>query len=115
MHHERRYLSDPKSTLLIIGYQTQGSLGRQILDGAKTVKIFGEKVPVKCHVHAIGGYSAHADREQLLRWLKPMQPTLKKVFMIHAEDDQSIPCAQRIKRELGIDAAVPRDRESVVI
>ncbi|KKR28679.1 MAG: RNA-metabolising metallo-beta-lactamase, partial [Candidatus Woesebacteria bacterium GW2011_GWA1_39_8] len=62
LHHEMRYLPDPNSAVLFIGYQVQGSLGRRILDGEKEVKIFGEKIAVNCKIHAIGGYSAHADQ-----------------------------------------------------
>ena len=68
IHHERRYLADPASTLLIAGYQAAGSLGRFILDGARSVRIFGEDIPVRCRVRAIGGYSAHADQRQLVAW-----------------------------------------------
>ena len=63
LHHEMRYLSDPKSAILFIGYQAQGSLGRQILEGAKSVRIFGEDVAVNCKVKSISGYSAHADQK----------------------------------------------------
>lgn len=107
LHHERRYLSDPKSTILFIGYQVSGSLGRQILDGAKTVKIAGEEIPVKCRVKAIGGYSAHADQKQLLNWLKPMRLSLKKVFLVQGEEDQMLPLAQKIKDELAIETVIP--------
>ncbi|MEK7604127.1 MAG: MBL fold metallo-hydrolase, partial [Patescibacteria group bacterium] len=65
LHHERRYLSDSRSTILFIGYQVKNSLGRRILDGEKEVSIFGEKVAVNCKVEAIGGYSAHADQNML--------------------------------------------------
>ena len=93
--------------LLIIGYQANGSLGRQILDGAKSVKIFGEEVPVRCRVEAIGGYSAHADQPQLLEWLKPMRTTLKKAFIIQGEESSSAALAQKIKDELAIDVLIP--------
>ena len=69
VHHALRYLSDSKNTLLIIGYQAHGTLGRQILDGVSPVMIMGEKVPVHCEVKAIGALSAHGDQEKLLNWL----------------------------------------------
>lgn len=120
LHHERRYLSDPKSALLIIGYQSQGSLGRNILDGVKrgqpfSVKIFGEEVSVRCKVRAIGGYSAHADKNQLLAWLKPMQPTLKKVFVVQGEEDQSVPFASSVQENLKIEAVVPQDKSTAIL
>lgn len=107
LHHERRYLSDPKSTILFVGYQAEGSLGRMILDGAEKVKIFGEEVPVRCQIAAIGGYSAHADQAQLLDWLKPMRTTLKKVFVVQGEKEASEALAQKIKDELAIEAIIP--------
>lgn len=107
LHHEKRYLPDPNSTLLIIGYQASGSLGRKILDGEKTVRIHGEDVAVKCRVTAIGGYSAHADQPQLLSWLKPQRVNLQKIFVIQGEEDQSIALVQKIKDELAVEAEVP--------
>ena len=118
LHHERRYLSDPKSTLLIVGYQATGSLGRRILDGKKignpfSVKMFGEEVPVRANVRAVGAWSAHADQPQLLEWLKPMKDNLKKVFLVHGEEDQALALAQKIKDELAIAAEVPAEGYSI--
>ncbi len=107
LHHELRYLSDPKSAILFIGYQTNGSLGRQILDGAKTVKIFGEEVNVNCKTKAIGGYSAHADQAKLMAWLNSAKSSLKKVFVVQGEEDQSFPLARKIEDELAVEAVVP--------
>ena len=107
IHHEKMYLSDPKNTLLFIGYQANGSMGRRILDGAKEVKILGEKVPVRAKQRAIGGYSAHADQPALLTWLAPMRPSLKKVFLIQGEEDQMGPLAQKIRDEMTLDVSIP--------
>ena len=120
MHHEYRYLSDPKNMILFIGYQSQGSLGRRILDGAKigrpfSVKIFDEEISVRCKVKAIGGYSAHADQPRLLNWLNPMRLTLKKVFIVQGEEDQMIPLAARIKDELAIETEMPSKGEEYVL
>ena len=115
LHHERRYLSDPKSTILFIGYQAGGSLGRLILDGAKTVKIFGEEIEVKCKVKAIGGYSAHADQPRLFTWLQAMRQDLKKVFVVQGEEEQSRALAQKIRDELAVEAVMPKIGEEVVL
>ena len=112
VHHERRYLPDPKSAVLFVGYQAIGSLGRQILDGAETVKIFGEEVPVRARKIQIAGYSAHADQPQLLDWLRPMRKTLKKVFVVQGENKASEVLAQKIRDELAITAVVPKRGES---
>ncbi|MEX0689971.1 MAG: MBL fold metallo-hydrolase [Candidatus Paceibacterota bacterium] len=118
IHHEKNYLPDPNSILLFAGYQVRGSLGRIILDGKKkgedfTVKILGEDVPVRARAKAMGGYSAHADRPQLLSWLYPHRKTLKKVFVIQGEEDQSIPFAQKVRDDMAIDAVVPEQGDVV--
>lgn len=107
LHHEIRYLPDPKNLLLFIGYQATGSLGRQILDGAKSVRIFSEEVPVRCKTKAIGGYSAHADQPHLIQWLAPMRKSLKRVFVVQGEEDQSQALAHKIEDELAVDTRIP--------
>ncbi len=113
LHHELRYLPDPKSTILFIGYQAQGSLGRAILDGAREVTIFGEKVPVRCKKVNIPGYSAHADQRQLLAWLNPVRMSLKKVFVVQGEKESSSTFARIIVDELAVLAEVPKAGQSV--
>ena len=115
VHHEKRYLSDPKNTLLFVGYQAGDSLGRRILDGAKTVKILGENISVRAKVKAIGGYSAHADQPALIEWLRPMKLGLKKAYLVQGEEDQMEPLMQRIKRDLSIDVEIPSPGEEVVL
>lgn len=113
LHHELRYLPDPNSAILFIGYQAKGSLGRRILEGAKTVKIFGETVPVKLKIKSISGYSAHADQPLLLNWLKPIKSSLKKLFIVQGEKEEAEGLSQKIKDELAIDAEVPKQGEIV--
>ena len=113
LHHEIRYLPDPKSTILFVGYQAQGTLGRQILDGAREVTIFGEAVAVRANVVNIPGYSAHADQPRLLRWVGAMRQTLKKVFIVQGEQESSSVLAAKIRDTMAIDAEVPKTEESV--
>jgi len=115
LHHERRYLSDPKSAILFVGYQAEGSLGRRILDGEKTVMIAGETVPVRCAVEAIGGYSAHADQPQLLSWLEPMRASLKTVFVVQGEAEQMAALASAITDRLVLTAKIPSLGERAVL
>jgi metallo-beta-lactamase family protein len=115
LHHERRYLSDPKSAILFIGYQVKGSLGRRILDRAKSVKIFGEEVPVRCRVENISGYSAHADQRKLISWLRPMRLKLKKVFIVQGEEDQMILFAQKVRDELAVETIIPSLGEEIML
>ena len=115
LHHERRYLSDPKSTILFIGYQAPGSLGRRILDGADIVKIFGEEVAVRCHKEVIHGYSAHPDENVLFEFIRERSDKLKKVFTVHGEPKSSLAMVQKLRDYLGIDAEAPKYGESVIL
>lgn len=113
LHHARRYLSDPKSTILFIGYQAEGSLGRRILEGAKSVHVFGEPTVVRCKVRAINSYSAHADRPKLIGWLQHLQPKLKRVFIVHSEAPVASAFAKTVAAELSIEALATKTNDTV--
>ncbi len=113
LHHEIRYLPDPKSMVLMIGYQARGSMGRRILEGTKSVTIFGEEIPVNCQVKMVSAYSAHADQPRLLAWLHPMKASLKKVFVVQGEEDQAQALQEKIKNDLGLEAVIPKMGDSV--
>lgn len=105
-HHLMRYLSDPKSEVLIIGYQAAGTLGRHILDGETRVTIFGEHIPVRARVRAIGAYSAHADKEKLLSWIALQKNRLKKVVVIHSDKPVAMSFAEAVTAHTGLPAHV---------
>lgn len=107
LHHEQRYLSDPKSIMLFVGYQTKGSLGRRIKDGEPIVKIHGEDIRVRCRIVSVEGYSAHADQRQLLAWVEPMKYILRKVFVVQGDEDSSSTLANKISDQLAVHAEVP--------
>ena len=115
LYHEKLYLPDEKSTLLIIGYQVKGSLGRKLLDGEPTVKIHGAEVEVRARVVQIAGYSAHADQKQLLAWIDPMRHSLKKAFVVQGEAEASYVLAQVIADQMAVSAVVPAEGESFVL
>lgn len=115
LHHELRYLPDPKSTLLFIGYQSAGTLGRKILDGVKSVKIFGEDVPVRCRIERISGYSAHADQPLLLNWVKGAKDSLKSVFIVQGEREEAESLADKIRDEFALKTILPRRKESFML
>lgn len=113
-HHIKRYISDPNSQYLIVGYQVHGSLGRAILDGAKEIHLQGETIPVKAKVRAIGGYSAHADQPALTAWLSNFDKTkLKKVFLTHGENDQAEALKRHFQQRMEVDIAIPALNDSV--
>ncbi len=115
MHHELRYLSDPLNTILFIGYQAVGSLGRAIMEGAKEISIFGEPITVEAHIEKITSYSAHADLPKLLQWVSGTKKTVKHVFVVHAETDRSSNLVAELKDKLGIDASAAEMAQTVTL
>ncbi|MDP3881187.1 MAG: MBL fold metallo-hydrolase [bacterium] len=113
LHHEKNYLPDPASTLLIFGYQAKNTLGRDLLEGARQVKILGQNVSVRATVKAIGGYSAHADQSQLLKWAEPLKGSLKKMFVVQGEEPASKALAKAMREVHGFDAVVPQHGQTV--
>ena len=109
-HHLKHNLWRKECTVLFVGYQTEGTLGRKLLDGAKYVDIFGDEVAVKAHITMVQGISCHADREQLLAWLGEAEPV--KVFVNHGEATVVDTFAATIKDRLDIDAVAPHSGDS---
>lgn len=107
IHHEKVYLSDPKNTLLIVGYQSPGSIGRQLQDGVPEIRIGNEKVAVKARIETIHGFSGHRDVEGLTEFISPTAAHLKKLFVTMGEPKSSQFLAQRARDYLGVDALVP--------
>ena len=99
----------------MVGYQAIGSLGRQLQDGAKLVRILGEEVPVRAKVISISGYSAHKGSDDLLNFVGVSAASLKKVFVVMGEPGASLFLAQRIRDYLGVTAVVPQAGERVEI
>ncbi len=118
--HEKRYLSDPKSTILFVGYQAAGSLGRQIQEGVKNVRIHTEDIVVRAQVETITGYSSHKDRDRLLEFVARISSAaadggLEKVFVVMGEPRSALFLAQRLRDYHGVEAVVPQLGESVEI
>lgn len=107
LHHARRYLSDPKSILLVTGYQAAGSLGRRLLDGEKAVRLFGEDILVQAKIKKINGFSAHADNPQLYSFVESNRDFLKRIFVVQGEEAQALHFTQEIKDRLGVWAVAP--------
>ena len=115
VHHARRYLSDPKSMLIIVGYQAHGTLGRRLYEGDEEVTIFGEKVPVRCSVKAIGAFSAHGDQKKLLDWIGSAEQKPSKIYYVHGEPHAATELAHRARDVFGIQGVVPEFGEKVEI
>lgn len=106
-HHLKHNLWREESTILFVGYQAVGTLGRSILDGAKQVKLFGEEIEVKAEICRLAGVSGHADNNGLIRWISAFKEKPKKVFVVHGEDSVCDVFANRLQDELGLDAYAP--------
>lgn len=110
VHHIKNYISGSENQYLIVGYQVQGSLGRRLLDKAKTVRIHGKEIPVHAKVRAIGGYSAHADQPRLTEWVQGFDAgRLQKVFLTHGEEDQAGLLKEHLVQvgKIGADVLIP--------
>lgn len=106
-HHLKHNLWRPESTVLFVGYQSEGTMGRSLLNGAETVKLFGEEIQVRAHICQVDGISGHADRDMLLGWLSGMDPRPRQVFVNHGDDTVCDEFAETVTSELGIPAAAP--------
>lgn len=116
LHHAKRYLPDPNSTLVFVGYQAQGTLGRQLYEGAEEVVIHGERIPVRAKVTAIGALSAHADQNKLVEWVKNAKKTPEKVYCIHGEAHAATELAHRLQSEIaGLKAFAPQEGDCVEV
>lgn len=113
LHHAVRYLSDHNSTLIIVGFQAEGTLGRKLYEGVKRVKIFHEQVDVHCNIQAIGALSAHGDQKKLLNWVGTASHSLKEVYCVHGEPVAATELAHRIEDKYEIKAFVPGYGERV--
>lgn len=106
-HHLKHNLWRPEAAVLLIGYQAEGTLGRQLQDGAKQVRIHGEQVVVNAKIHTITGFSAHADKSALMRWLGEFR-SVKRVFVVHGDKEAVHGFAKEIEDNLGLRVTVPK-------
>lgn len=101
-HHLKHNLWDPKNSIVFVGYQAEGTLGRALLDGVKEVKLFGETVIVAAEIHNLEGFSGHADQNGLLDWLGGLQKIPKQIFLVHGEEQSKIDFAKAAQERLGL-------------
>jgi metallo-beta-lactamase family protein len=112
-HHLKTNIVRPESTILFVGYQAIGTLGRSIVDGAKTVRIHGQRYPVRARIAQIHGFSSHADRDELLRWVSGISP--RRVFIVHGEAKSVKEFGRFLRQETGWKVSTPMYGESVVL
>jgi metallo-beta-lactamase family protein len=107
LHHLKRLLPDERNLVLLVGYQAAGTRGRAMMDGALTVRVHGEDVPVRARFIPVSGLSAHADRSELLSWVRTQKKLPRTVFVTHAEEDASRAFASLLREELGVRTVEP--------
>lgn len=112
-HHLKHNLWRPESTILLVGYQARGSLGRRLLDGVKRVKIFGEDIAVRSTITSILGFSAHADRDGLLKWVGKFKRKPSQIILVHGEDEALENMAALLKKRFQVDVYIPSYLEEI--
>ncbi len=108
LHHLKHNLASPDTSVVIVGYQGVGTVGRRLVDGEKEVRIFGEFIPVRAQVHTLGGFSAHAGQTDLLKWFEAVAGDRPKVVLTHGEDRSREPLAEKLRQRFGVRAILPR-------
>jgi metallo-beta-lactamase family protein len=106
-HHLRNNLPHDENCVVFVGFQAQGTLGRRLVDGAQSVRILGEEVPVRARRHTIGGLSAHADQAALMGWLGHFRAVPRHCFVVHGEAETARLFADKLRKDLRWDAQVP--------
>jgi len=114
-HHLVNNIARPESTIMFVGYQAIGTLGRRIVDGDPEVRILGANYAVKARIVQIPGFSAHADRDELLHWLSSLPRPPRKLFVIHGEAESAQRFGQYVREKMGWDVVVPEYREEVIL
>jgi len=114
-HHLLHNLGRPESTVLFVGFQAEGTLGRRLVDGAAAVRIFGVEVPVRARIESIGALSAHADEAGLLEWAGHIRRPPRTAFLVHGEPEAAAALAARLRDDMDWTAVVPRRGETIVL
>ena len=114
IHHEKNYLANPNNTLLLTGYQSVGTMGRLIEEGAREVTIYGDSIPVRANIAKISGYSGHKDSDALVDFVEHIAPK-KQIFVVMGEPKSSMFLVQRLRDTLHVDATAPRRGDIVTL
>jgi metallo-beta-lactamase family protein len=115
LHHLKQNLDQPTTHVLIVGFQSYGSLGRKLVDGEKVVSIFGQRIPVRAHIHTLNGFSGHADQTELLKWFSTLAPAKPKVVLTHGEDRGRAALAKLIQQRFKLPSILPRQGEVIEV
>ena len=114
-HHLKHNLWDSRASIVFVGYQAEGTLGRRLVEGAQEVTLFGEKIKVNAQIHNLEGFSGHADRDGLLEWLGGFRQQPKHIFLVHGENDSKEDFAKTVKEQLGYEPVVVHGNSEYVL
>ena len=106
-HHLKHNLWDPNNSLVFVGYQAEGTLGRILLDGTKKVKLLGEEIDVQLEIYDLEGFSGHADQKTLLDWIENFKHKPKKIFIVHGEEEPANILSRLIEEKFNIETIIP--------
>jgi metallo-beta-lactamase family protein len=112
LHHMKQRLDHPENTVLLVGYQPEGTRGRSLLDGEPHIKIHGQHIPVRAKIENIFGFSGHADYNEIMAWLMGLNRPPEKTFLVHGEPKASASLAEKIRAQFGWEVIVPKFGES---
>ncbi|MBI4788569.1 MAG: MBL fold metallo-hydrolase [Chloroflexi bacterium] len=115
LHHLKHNIENPRNTILFVGYQAENTLGRRLVDGAKRVKIFGDEFRVRAQIKVVNGFSAHADRSELIEWVAGAQANLKGVFIVHGEEKAALSFADALRQLGGFTVTAPERGQTVEV
>ena len=113
LHHLKSRLSDPRNTVLFVGYQPEGSLGRLIFEGKKEVKIYGKRIVVRARIESLDGLSAHADSEELLEWVSHLKHPPSRIFLVHGELEAQESLKGKLEKVITSKIEIPEYLEEV--
>lgn len=113
LHHLKHRLPNPDTTVLLVGYQAEGTRGRLLQEGAKSVKLLGEAIPVRAKIKVLDGFSAHADRAEILRWLRTFKKAPKMTYIVHGEPPAAQALAAVIREQLQWKVEIARHQQVV--
>ncbi len=112
LHHFKHRIWDERNAVIFVGYQAEGTLGREIIEGAKFIEIYGEKIAVKARIYTINGFSAHADQQELINWAQSIKG-LKKIFIIHGEAEKQRVFKKALLRHIHAKAHIVKEQEII--
>jgi metallo-beta-lactamase family protein len=114
-HHLVNNITRKESTIMFVGYQAAGTLGRQIVDGAKEVRILGQRYKVKAKVAQVNGFSAHADKNEMLDWLRKFKTPPNRVFLVHGEPQSAQAFGDFLRKNAGFSVTIPEYGQRIVL